>query len=138
MWALASGEGTPTSSSLSKRPGRRRAESRASGLLLAAITTTCPLPVMTTQLIVVMVASVLILPASKKRSWTSQAVCKWILIESRQCGGLVEKLSAWFWFCKALLRLAPAVFQCRPGLQQQRHMKSHSLSQCIRERKPRL
>ena len=40
IWALAAGEGTPTSSSLSKRPGRLRAESSASGLLVAAITTT--------------------------------------------------------------------------------------------------
>lgn len=40
MSERAAGEGTPTSSSRSKRPGRLRAGSRASGLLLAAMTTT--------------------------------------------------------------------------------------------------
>ncbi|KAA6418172.1 MAG: hypothetical protein FRX49_11830 [Trebouxia sp. A1-2] len=45
IWALAAGEGTPTSSSLSNRPGRLRAESSASGLLVAAITTTPAPPI---------------------------------------------------------------------------------------------
>ena len=40
MCERAAGEGTPICSSRSKRPGRLRAGSSASGLLLAAITTT--------------------------------------------------------------------------------------------------
>lgn len=40
MSERAAGEGTPISSSRSKRPGRLRAGSSASGLLLAAMTTT--------------------------------------------------------------------------------------------------
>ena len=47
MSKRSAGEGTATSSSLSKRPGRRRAESRAAMRLVAAITTTPEVPVLT-------------------------------------------------------------------------------------------
>ena len=45
MSKRSAGEGTATSSSLSKRPGRRRAESRAATRLVAAMTTTPEVPV---------------------------------------------------------------------------------------------
>lgn len=62
------GEGTPTSSSLSKRPGRRRARSTASGRFVAATTTTLhpsgaacgPLPT---------------LPFARHLIWTRVVVC---------------------------------------------------------------
>ena len=44
MSKRSAGEGTATSSSLSKRPGRRRAESRAAMRLVAAMTTTPEVP----------------------------------------------------------------------------------------------
>ena len=45
MSKRSAGEGTATSSSLSKRPGRRRAGSRAAMRLVAAMTTTPDVPV---------------------------------------------------------------------------------------------